>query len=102
LFEGEKMPAYLIGHIAVRDPALWSIYVEGVKKSLRPFQADVLFRGRLTSVLAGELPYDRSVVIRFPDDATLQDWYRSEDYHALVPIRDRAAEVVIAAYEEMP
>jgi uncharacterized protein (DUF1330 family) len=94
------MSAYLIGHMTVKDPALWATYVDGVKKSLLPFHAEVLFRGRLTSVLAGELPYQLTVVIRFPDHATLQDWYRSDGYQNLIPIRDRAADVVIAAYEE--
>jgi uncharacterized protein (DUF1330 family) len=96
-----KMPAYLIGHMTVKDPAQWAIYVEGVKKSLLPFAAEVLFRGRQASVLAGDLPYQLTVVIRFADDAALQAWYRSADYQALIPIRDRAADVVIAAYEEL-
>lgn len=95
------MPAYLIGHITVKDPEQWSIYVDGVKKSLLPFAAEVLFRGRLTSVLAGDLPYQLTVVIRFPDQATLQEWYHSEDYQAIIPVRDRAADVVIVAYEEV-
>lgn len=95
------MPAYLIGHMTIKDPAQWAIYVEGVKKSLLPFAAEVLFRGRQTAVLAGEPPYPLTVVIRFADDATLQAWYRSADYQALIPIRDRAADVVIAAYDEL-
>lgn len=95
------MSAYLIGHMTVKDPAQWALYVEGVRKSLLPFAAEVVFRGRLTSVLAGELPYPLTVVIRFADDAALQGWYRSEDYQALIPIRDRAADVVIASYDEL-
>jgi len=95
------MPAYLIGHIRVKDPDPWSVYVEGVRKSLLPFGAEVLFRGRLTSVLAGEQPCPLTVVIKFPDDDALQAWFRSDDYQALIPIRDRAADVVIAAYEEV-
>ncbi|HEY7745972.1 MAG TPA: DUF1330 domain-containing protein [Desulfuromonadales bacterium] len=95
------MSAYLIGHITVKEPEQWSVYIDGVKKSLLPFAAEVLFRGRLTSVLAGDLPYQSTVVIRFSDHAALLNWYRSEDYQALIPIRDRAADVVIAAYEEL-
>jgi len=95
------MPAYLVGHIAVKDQNQWSTYVDGVKKSLLPFDAEIVFRGRQVSVLAGELPYERTVVIRFSDHVTLQDWFRSEDYQALIPIRDRAADVVIAVYEDV-
>jgi len=93
------MPAYLIGHITVKDPAGWAVYVEGVRKSLLPFEARILFRGRRDSVLAGEHPYDLAVVIEFPDRETLQKWYLSEDYQKLIPIRDRAADVAIISYD---
>lgn len=93
------MPAYLIGHIVVKDPVQWDVYVEGVRSSLVPFGARVLFRGRRASVLAGEHPYDLTVVIEFSDQGTLQSWYRSEEYQKLIPIRDRAAEVAIISYD---
>jgi uncharacterized protein (DUF1330 family) len=94
------MADYLIGHISVKDQAQWATYVEGVRKSLLPFDAQVLFRGRRAAVLAGEHPYDLAVVIQFHDHDTLQKWFLSADYQALIPLRDRAADVVIVTYEE--
>jgi uncharacterized protein (DUF1330 family) len=44
IFKGGEMPAYLIGHITVRDPVLWDVYVEGVRNSLLPFDGRTLFR----------------------------------------------------------
>jgi uncharacterized protein (DUF1330 family) len=97
--EEEKMPAYLIGHITVKDPAQWQTYVAGVKESLAPFNADIVFRGERNSVLAGRHPYQQAVVIRFADQKALQDWFHSPSYQALIPIRDRAAEVVIVSFD---
>ena len=93
------MPAYLIGHITVRNPDKWQIYIEGVRKSLMPFEAEIVFRGKCAAVLAGEHPHENAVVIKFPDQATLQNWYHSDSYQALVPIRDEAADVVIISYD---
>ena len=93
------MAAYLIGHITVKDPAQWKKYVDGVGDSLGPFRAEVVFRGRRASVLAGEHAHNQTVVIRFPDQATLQDWFCSESYQSLIPIRERAADVVIITYD---
>ena len=93
------MAAYLIGHITVKNPVQWKKYVDGVGDSLGPFRAEVVFRGRRASVLAGEHPHDQTVVIRFPDQATLQEWFHSEAYQSLIPIRDRAADVVIITYD---
>ena len=93
------MAAYLIGHITIKDPVKWNVYVEGVRKSLVPFEAQVIFRGRRAAVLTGEHPYQDTVVIKFPDQPTLQNWYHSESYQELIPIRDRAADVVIISYD---
>ena len=93
------MSAYLIGHITVKNPDKWQTYVEGVRKSLMPFEAEVVFRGMRASVLAGEHPYENTVVIKFPDQPTLQNWYQSDSYQNLIPIRNEAADVVIISYD---
>jgi uncharacterized protein (DUF1330 family) len=93
------MPAYLIGHITIKNSDKWKTYVEGVQKSLIPFEAEVVFRGKLATVLAGDHPYQQTVVIKFSDQPTLQQWYHSEAYQALIPIRDEAADVVIISFD---
>lgn len=93
------MSAYLIGHIKVKDPAQWAVYVEGVRNSLVPFAAQVVFRGKRAAVLTGEHAYEDTVVIKFPDQPTLQSWYHSETYQQLIPTRDRAADVVIISFD---
>jgi uncharacterized protein (DUF1330 family) len=93
------MAAYLIGHITVKDPVEWQKYVDGVRESLLHFGAEIVFRGKRASVLAGEHPHASTVVIRFSDQDTLQKWYHSEAYQALIPIRDRAADLVIISYD---
>ncbi len=94
------MAAYLIGHITVKDPELWSQYTAGVRESLAPFGAEVVFRGRRVSELAGQQPRANAVVLRFADHDTLLRWFASPAYQALIPLREHAADVVIAGYEE--
>jgi len=93
------MPAYLIGHITVKNPDKWKTYIERVQKSLMPFGAEVVFRGKLATVLAGEHSHENTVVIKFPDQSTLQQWYHSKEYQGLLPIRDEAADVVILSFD---
>ena len=93
------MPAYLVGQVRLRDPDLWRRYVAGVAESLAPYQAEVVFRGRRARDLAGEQTRKRVVVIRFEDLEELNRWHDSDAYQALVPLRDRAADVLITAYE---
>ena len=93
------MASYLVGHITVRDDELWQEYVLGVQESLLPFDSKVIFRGKLVSVLVGKHEHDLVVVIEFPDQSMLDNWYSSEKYQALIPIRDKAANVVITTYK---
>lgn len=93
------MAAYLIGHITVKDPVQWGIYTAGVGRSLLPYKAELIFRGTLAAVLAGEHDHMHTVVIKFPDQDTLNDWYQSEAYQSLIPVRDQAADVVILTFD---
>lgn len=93
------MAAYLVGHITVKDTELWQQYVAGVQESLVPFAAKVVFRGKLLAVLAGKHEHDLVVVIDFADQSTLDSWFSSEQYQALIPLRDKAAKVVITSYQ---
>ena len=93
------MAAYLIGHITIKNHGKWKTYVEGVRKSLVPFRAEVIFRGTRAAVLAGKHTHENTVVIKFPDQPTLQQWFHSQEYQGLVPIRNEAADVVIIAYD---
>lgn len=93
------MAAYLVGHITVKDDELWQHYVSGVQESLLPFDSKIVFRGELVSVLAGKHDYDRTVVIEFPDQTTLDSWYSSKKYQSLIPIRDEAADITLMTYD---
>ncbi len=93
------MSAYLVGHITVKDDQLWQEYVAGVQESLAHFESKIIFRGQLAAVLTGKHGHDLLVVIDFPDQTTLNAWYQSEKYQALIPLRDEAADVVITSYE---
>ena len=93
------MAAYLVGHIIVKDDGLWQKYVAGVQQSLAPFESRIVFRGKLDKILAGEHDYNLVVVIEFPDQPTVDAWYSSEKYQTLIPLRDKAADVVITTYK---
>jgi len=93
------MSAYLVGHIHVKDSRKWDQYVAGVAESLRPFDSEIVFRGSKAEVLAGNHPFELAVVIRFADQDKLREWFHSEAYQKLIPLREKASEVVIVSYD---
>ena len=94
------MAAYVIGHITVKDSAKWAEYRGKVPGSLAQWGGEVILRGRRIAVLSGEHQYTDTVAIRFPDSKAVVSWYGSPAYQALIPLRERAADMVLIAYED--
>lgn len=92
--------AYAIGHITVKDEKKWAEYRSRLPATLEPWGAELVFRGKLASILSGDHTHSDTVVIRFPSLGALDGWHSSPQYQSLVPIRQEAAEVVLLAYEE--
>ena len=91
--------AYLVGHITVKNTEKWSEYRSKVPATLSPWGGELVFRGKKSSVLSGEHTHDDTVVIRFPDMDALNNWFHSDAYQALIPVRTQAADMVLVAYE---
>jgi uncharacterized protein (DUF1330 family) len=89
----------VVGHITVKAPDKWKEYRRRVPATLEPWGAELVFRGRRAISLAGELRHADIVVIRFPDLAAAKGWHASPAYQALVPLREAAADVALAAYQ---
>ena len=94
------MSACVIGHITVKDEDKWAQYRAQVPATLAPWGAELLFRGKVDAVLAGEHAHTDTVVIRFPDVATVDAWYASPAYQALIPLRRQAADLVLISFAD--
>ena len=90
--------AYVVGQIAIKNPAKWEEYRSRVPQTLEPWGAELVFRGTQAAVLAGEPTHPDIVVIRFPTMAAADGWFSSAAYQALIPIRQEAADVTLLSY----
>ena len=100
----EKHSAFVIGQITIKDAAKWAAYRDAVPATLLPWDARLLVRGKrfavLSAVQSGAHAHTDTVVIRFPDPASIERWHASPAYQALIPLRREAADVVLVGYEE--
>jgi uncharacterized protein (DUF1330 family) len=94
----EKITAYVIGHITVKDSEKWAEYRSRVPATLAPWGADLVCRGNRLDILSGEHHHTDMVVIRFPDANSVSNWFNSLAYQVLIPLRNQAAEMVIVSY----
>lgn len=93
------MPAYIIGHITIKDPAKWAEYCSKVPATFSARGGELVFRGKKNAVLNGTHGHNDTVVARFPDRTALDGWHNSPEYQALIPLRDAGADVTLIGYD---
>jgi len=81
------MKAYAIVQETVTDQAKFDTYRAGVVATLEPFGGKFVVRGGRLTIVEGEWPHPRLVVIEFPSREAAEGWYRSPAYQKLLPLR---------------
>ena len=93
------MPAICVGHIRVKNAEAWEQYQSRVGATIAQYGGELLFRGKQERIFSGEISHERVVALRFENLAAANQWHDSSEYQALIPIRERAAEVTLVLYE---
>ena len=81
------MKAYVVVQETVQDEEKFAAYRTGVVGTLEEYGGRFIVRGGHLTVVEGEWPHPRLVVIEFPSRAAAEGWYRSPAYQKLLPLR---------------
>ena len=74
------MAAYIIATIEVTDPEKFEVYRGQVPATIEKHGGRYLARGGEVSVVEGDQPERRTVVLEFDSLEKARGWYYSEDY----------------------
>jgi uncharacterized protein (DUF1330 family) len=74
------MPAYVIVHVDVKDPARYEEYKKMSPISIGRFGGRFMSRGGKVEVLEGTWEPKRLVLLEFPSVEAARRWHASEDY----------------------
>lgn len=85
------MAAFIIGDVHVENPERYRDYTAHTESTLQPYGGHFVVRGGASKVLEGEWQPNRLVVIEFPSAQAAKDWYESEAYQQILPIRHEAS-----------
>lgn len=94
------MNAFFIGTVTIKDPEKFQQYAVSAKETMDKYKGELLVKGKAQEALAGQLSHQVAVVVQFPDAQQAKRWYTSAEYQALIPLRDEAADINIALYEQ--
>ena len=81
------MNVYLIAQINVHDRETYKKYAKAFLAMFGGYKGEVLVADESAEVMEGEWPYQRTVIIRFDDEAEAKRWYHSPEYNAAKEIR---------------
>lgn len=90
------MSCYFIAQINIYDREEYQKYLDGYDEVFEKFQGSVEAVDEDPTILEGEWPYARTVVIHFPDEEEAKRWYNSSEYQELVKHRHRSSSANIA------
>ena len=91
--------AYVIGNITIKDKVKWAEYRSKVLETISPWGGEIVFRGQKLKSLSGESQHLDNVIIRFPNQQAIDNWFLSDAYQALIPIRELAADMELTSYQ---
>lgn len=92
------MTAFFVATASVKNSEKFQDYARRAAETLAAYEGEMVLRGPLDDVLLGSADHQTVGIVRFPSKDALSGWYNSDAYQALVPLREEAAEMTIAAY----
>lgn len=93
------MSCYFLAQINIHDAREYQKYLDGYDSVFENFNGDVVAVDESPNILEGEWPYERTVLIRFPDEGEARRWYDSPEYRELVEYRHRGSSANVVLVE---
>jgi uncharacterized protein (DUF1330 family) len=81
------MPAYVFAEIEITNPEGYREYTKVVPATIEQHGGRFLHRGGAVSVLEGDWPERRRVIIEFPSAEAARRWYDSPEYAKPMALR---------------
>lgn len=92
------MNAFFVAQVTIKNPEKFQQYAKAAGESMAPFGGNAIIKGKLATNLSGEQPHPAISVIGFPSEQSLNDWFNSDAYQALIPLRDEASDMILSSY----
>ena len=86
------MKAYVIAVETIHDEAMFAAYRQQVMPTIEAFGGRFVVRGGALTVLEGEWPHRRTVVIEVPSREAAEGWYASPAYQKVIDLRKKSSD----------
>ena len=94
------MSAFFVATVSVKNSDKFQEYAGKAMATFQDYQGELVLRGKAEGELAGSSNHQAVGIVKFPDMDTLNNWYNSEAYQAIIPLREEAADMTIVKYQQ--
>ena len=96
------MSAYAVAHLRKMSVNRNIVaYLKQIDDTLEPFDGRFLVHGKQSEVVEGEF-HGYLIIIAFPDMEKARDWYHSDAYQEIVPLRINNSEGSVILVDGVP
>lgn len=96
------MTVYAIATLNIHDRERYAAYEAGFMDVFAQYAGKLLAVDESPTVLEGDWPYIRTVVIEFPSKSDLLAWYESDDYQIILQHRFAASTGNVVVLDGLP
>ncbi len=93
------MNVFFIAHINFKDAEKFQQYAAVAGPSMKSYNGELLCKGKSLKPLCGNSDYEMVVIVNFPSQEHARNWYASQEYQSVIPVRDEAVDINIELYE---
>jgi len=84
------MPAYIVAQMQIHDIETYRDYGAKVPPTVAAFDGKILAASDTAEVREGTQQYPRTVLVEFPNMDAARAWYESDEYQAILPLRQKS------------
>jgi len=95
------MSAFFVSSVDIQNKEKFAEYSQKAGASIVQYGGTRLIRGIRNSVLVGDADHNAVGVFKFADEAALNAWFNSDEYQAIVPLREEACKMSLVVYSDM-
>jgi uncharacterized protein (DUF1330 family) len=96
------MAIYIINNMTIHDRAAYDTYLRAFMAVFRKFDGEVLAAVDAPAPVEGEWPYDRTILLRFPDRAAALRWSESPEYREIAVHRLKGTRSNVVFLDGLP
>lgn len=86
------MTVYLLVLVSnIHDREMYARYGKGAMETLSKYDCKIVAASEAPTVIEGDWPYERTVLISFPNEDAVKTWHDSPEYQLIVSDRHQSS-----------